>query len=77
MRTRKRGSFWPPGTRGEHEWVDPRTGIRLAPGAKQNWPSKSDEAFIKAERRAMIAMKRLDELKAAKESSPASAPAWS
>jgi hypothetical protein len=26
-------------------WRDPRTGVRLAPGAFQNWPSKNDEAY--------------------------------
>lgn len=75
MRNRKRVSFWPAGARGEHVWIDPRTGIRLAPGATQNWPSKSDEQYIKAERRAMVAIARANALKEAKASSLASAPA--
>jgi hypothetical protein len=74
MRNRKRVSFWPAGARGEHVWIDPRTGIRLAPGATQNWPSKSDEQYIKAERRAATAVARAQELKEKKQASLALAP---
>jgi len=27
-------------------WSDPRTGIRLAPGALQNWPTREDDRHI-------------------------------
>lgn len=47
----KRGyQYWPTGTRHESEWYDPRTKLRLAPGAMQNWPSKEDDKYIKHER---------------------------
>lgn len=31
-------------------WRDARTGVLLAPGAKRNWASASDDAYIAAER---------------------------
>ena len=47
----------------EHIWHDARTGMRLAPGAIQNWPTKQDEKQIRYERRMMIAAMREFELK--------------
>lgn len=38
------------------EWSDRRTGIRLSPGAIQNWPSASDEKLIQNDRDARTAM---------------------
>lgn len=37
----------PQNTESEEGWHDPRTGLRLAPGALQNWPCKKDEDYIK------------------------------
>ena len=31
----------------ENVWRDPTTGLRLAPGAIQNWPTRKDEAYLK------------------------------
>lgn len=33
-------------TEGTEGWRDLRTGIRLAPGAIQNWPTKQDEMYL-------------------------------
>jgi hypothetical protein len=34
-------------TEAQEGWRDPHTGLRLAPGAVQNWPDKDDEKYIK------------------------------
>ena len=33
-------------TEAQEGWRDPHTGLRLAPGAVQNWPDKEDERYI-------------------------------
>lgn len=35
-------------------WRDPRTGVRLAPGALQNWPNASDQAYAKTVYKQML-----------------------
>ena len=35
---------------GKEPWRDARTGVRLAPGAKRNWPSAADDEYIRKER---------------------------
>lgn len=55
--------FWPSGITAENVWHDARTGMRLAPGAIQNWPTKQDEKQILYERRMMVAAMREFELK--------------
>ncbi len=50
---RKRGSYKPfivpQNTETAEGWRDSRTGLRLAPGAVQNWPSAKDEEYLKGE----------------------------
>ena len=51
----------------ESHWRDPRTGTRLAPGATQNWPTRSEEDQMKQERASLNkAMRALKEQEATK-----------
>ena len=54
--------LYPLGRVGEQRWVDPRTHTRLAPGALQNWPSKSDGDYLKQEHRTLAANALVGEL---------------
>lgn len=47
---------------GDEKWKDPRTGTILAPGAVQNWPSPSDEAFIKRIYKEWVAAALIEEV---------------
>jgi len=46
-RLEKKVSILTQNTEYEEGWRDVRTGIRLADGAIQNWPTKDDEKYIK------------------------------
>ena len=49
-------------------WRDARTGVCLAPGAKRNWPSASDNDYIAKERRhAILLAKALAKAKQAEQ----------
>jgi hypothetical protein len=48
----------------QSDWRDPRTGIRLAPGAIQNWPTHSELRWIKETRLELIAGSLYVDLKA-------------
>ena len=51
----------------ESHWRDPRTGTRLAPGATQNWPTRSEEDQMKQEGASLNkAMRALKEQEATK-----------
>jgi len=54
--------LYPLGRVGEQRWVDPRTHTRLAPGALQNWPSKSEGDYLKQEHRTLAANALVGEL---------------
>ena len=45
-KTPKHTTILPQNTEAKEGWRDLRTGIRLAPGAIQNWPTKQDEMYI-------------------------------
>ena len=49
---------WPTGACAEHVWNDRRTGIRMAPGAVQNWPTRGEEKYIEHTRRLVADVRR-------------------
>ena len=57
----------------ESDWRDPTTGIRLAPGAIQNWPTREMERWILEEIKRSKLQARLARAKAA--SAPATSEA--
>lgn len=48
----------PQNTESTEGWRDPRTGIRLAPGGTQNWPTNEDEVYIRSCYSYMYSVKR-------------------
>ena len=60
MPRRKRDprSHWSKGACAEDAWVDGRTGIRMAPGAVQNWPTPTEEKYIRSTHRLVAEVRR-------------------
>jgi hypothetical protein len=58
--TKSKRRFSAHGRNGEYVWRDPRTKIRLAPGAVRNWPTRKDDDDMKADTRSMPFISRVE-----------------